>query len=109
MKCEECGRCIEVKHKDEKYVVSCTSNGMFEIHEDRLESFRCDEMIEMPPSENVMVVLKCGREFMVYDKEITCDDDIQRRINDAIEKERWVAFDGMYINTTEIGLVMYVR
>ena len=108
MKCETCGKCKAIKLKDEVYTVSCIVNGDFPIHQSHVDEFNCEEYVERvqePPKENIVITLKCGRDFFMYDKNITCNDDMQRRIKSS---DGWVEFVGMLFNVDEIAVVGYI-
>lgn len=109
MICEGCGQCRGIKYAKGVYTVSCLDNGEFPIHETHLDNFKCDtyseRVIEEPPKDNILIILNCGRDFLIYDKDITCNDDMQRRIQSA---ENWVEFDGMLFNTNEIAVFSFI-
>lgn len=109
MKCETCGKCKAIKLKDEVYVVSCIVNGDFPIHQSHVDEFNCKEHVERvqePPKENIVITLKCGRDFFMYDKNITCMADLDRMIiEDALE---WPEFGNFTFKRDEIACYGYI-
>ena len=107
MICEDCNKCHGIKFDKGVYTVTCEANDVFQVHESRLEFFRCSDKDEIPPKpkENIMIILNCGRDIIVYDKDITCNDDMQRRIQSS---DGWVEFDGMLFNTNEIAVFSFI-
>lgn len=113
MYCEACGRCRGIKLKGDSHIIACLEHGEFQLHQDYADTFQCEDFeeappIEEPPKDNIYIVLKCGREFTVYDKDISCNDDMQRRIHTASEKDRLVEFDGMLFNIDEIAVFSFI-
>ena len=114
MKCEGCGRNRGIKYKNGVYGISCLEKGEFEIHQDHIDTFNCEDyiepvLVEEPPKDNIMIVLKCGRDMLLYDKDITCNDDMQRRLHSASENDTWVEFDGMLFNISEIAVLSFIE
>lgn len=109
MVCGNCGNCQNIQVNGERYSIACT-RGVFELHESHVDNFQCEEYVEMPkveiPRNNILIILKCGRDITVYDKNITCNDDMERRLHATSE---WVEFDGMLINKREIAVLSYVH
>ena len=110
MKCEDCSKCREVKYKNGVFQVNCLNNDVFQIHESNVPNFECEdyeyEAPQAPHKENILIILKSGRELIVYDKDITCNDDMERRL---LATADWVEFDGMLINKREIAVLSYVH
>lgn len=109
MVCLGCDKCREIKDKNGVYVINCSENGEFQLHSDYEDNFTCEEYAETvkeePVRDNIHIILNCGRDITVYDKDITCSDDIQRRIQSA---ENWVEFDGILFNVDEIAVFSFI-
>ena len=109
MICLDCNNCRSIKEKDGVYGINCTEHGEFKLHSDYVDTFNCEDFDESipvtPQRDNIIIILKCGRDIPLYDKDITCNDDMQRRIQSA---ENWVEFDGMLFNVDEIAVFSYV-
>lgn len=89
MLCDGCGKCQGIKFNNQVYTVACLEKGEFPIHSDNVSHFKCNdrtEQPETPPRDNVLIILKSGRDMVMYDKDITCMADLDRMIiEDALE------------------------
>lgn len=108
MLCFDCGNCRAIKDKNGVYEINCL-RGSFQLHSDYEDNFTCEDYTDTVPDEpqkdNIHIILNCGRDITVYDKDITCNDDMQRRIQTS---ERWVEFDGMLFNVDEIAVFSFI-
>lgn len=109
MICEGCGRCRGIKFNNQVYTVSCLENGEFPIHADNIDNFHCNDRtdpIEPPPSDNILIILKSGRDITVYDKDIKCMADLYKMIvEDNLE---WVEYGDFTFKVSEIACYGYV-
>ena len=109
MKCESCGLCQTIKYNNSVYEIRCVERGDFNLHSDHEDAFEWEDYAEReytePPKENIIITLKCGRDFFIRDEDITCNDDMQRRMGAS---EEWVEFDGILFRTSEIAAVSFV-
>lgn len=89
MICETCGRCTNIKLKDNRYEIGCLEKGIFQLHETNEPNFNCGDYAKaepkpLPPKENVFIVLSgSGRDFMLYDRYVKNQNDIDRKVGDA--------------------------
>lgn len=105
MLCEDCGKCrgIEINN-DNTYTVTCSENGEFKIHKDHVDAFRCTDKTDkiMPElRDNVLIILKCGREITVYDETVTSIEDM------SFDCE-WAKFGNIKVRTDEIACFGYI-
>lgn len=117
MRCNDCAKCRSFHLKDETYDIKCADSGSFKIHESRLDSFSCPtefamrEPVEDAPGDNIMVVLKSGRDFMVHDRDISSDRELESLMKKAISKAHGMAFislGGIYFRLNEIAAISYI-
>lgn len=116
MICDNCGRGRVVSYKDGVYTVDCLEKGKFPIHESHLDNFSCEDFAEkpkeeVPPKENVLIILKSGRDMEFYDKEITCLNDIGEKLEDAMRlggSINFVKFGNYQIAVKEIACWGYI-
>lgn len=104
MICEGCGRCRGIKFNNQVYTVSCLENGEFPIHADNVDNFHCNDRtdpIEPPPSENVLIILKSGRDITVYDEKV-------KSIQDMSFDCEWAEFGSIKVRTDEIACYGYI-
>ena len=110
MLCEGCGKCQGIKLNNQVYTVTCLEKGEFSIHSDNVSHFNCYERAEpieeTPPRDNVLIILKSGRDMVMYDKDITCMADLDRMIiEDALE---WPEFGNFTFKRDEIACYGYI-
>ena len=83
MICENCHYCLSFKVENGRYKIHCgEDDGTVEIHETNVERFKCPSYVEKepepePPKDNVMIVLSCGRDFIVYDDRFHSDAELR--------------------------------
>lgn len=109
MVCLDCDKCRGAKDKNGVYVINCSENGEFQLHSDYEDNFTCEEYTEAvreePVKDNIHIILNCGRDITVYDKDITCSDDMERRLG---KEDGFVQFDGLLIRKDEIAVMRYI-
>lgn len=114
MKCEDCIYKRGLNYKGDKYGVSCEVNGEFVIHEDNADAFTCENFERMneptATTDNVLIILKSGRDIAVYDKSIKCLDDIGKRIKEyCVGADRcFVLFGQFQFCIDEIAMWGYI-
>ena len=104
MLCEDCGKCRSIKSNNDIYTVACTENGEFQLHKDHVDAFRCtDKTDKVVPElrDNVLIILKCGREITVYDETVASIEDM------SFDCE-WAKFGNIKVRTDEIACYGYI-
>lgn len=104
MICEDCGKCRGIKINNDIYTVACTANGEFQLHKDHVDAFRCTDKadkIAPPPRDNVLIILKSGRDITVYDETV-------KSIEDMSFDCEWAKFGNIKVRTDEIACYGYI-
>ena len=104
MLCEDCEKCRGIEINNDTYTVTCSENGEFKIHKDHVDAFRCTDKTDkvMPElRDNVLIILKCGREITVYDETVTSTEDM------SFDCE-WAKFGNIKVRTDEIACYGYI-
>jgi hypothetical protein len=106
MKCKSCGKCISLTEKNGVYEINCAEKEQFKLHSDFLENFTCEDFEEVvtPPKDNVLIILKSGREFAIYDEKVKSKDDI----DSWLKENEWVSFGVLTFRTSEIACYGYI-
>ena len=104
MICEDCGRCQSIEFNNNAYTIDCLENGKFKLHNDHVDNFRCTDKtdkIAPPPGDNVLIILKSGRDITVYDETVTSIEDM------SFDCE-WAKFGNIKVRTDEIACYGYI-
>ena len=107
--CANCRYCTSFSADSEAYKVKCTLFGEQKVSMDFKDTFNCKELsekepIKEPEKENVMIVLKSGRDFCFYDKEMDCI----KTLNDRIFRNSNVRFGNFVVKFDEIAAFAYL-
>ena len=88
------------------YEINCAENEQFKLHADYLENFTCEdfEQVQEPQKPNVMIALKCGREYALYDKEIDSEEILDGLVCDY----EWASIGELVFRTSEIACYGYL-
>ena len=86
-------------------------NSKAKLKADKKLSFTVGEEMEFepepePPKANVMIILTCGREFVIRDDDIKSRDDLDDILTEL--PHEWTRFGEIIFNTREIAAYSYL-
>ena len=111
--CANCRYCTSFSADSEAYKVKCTLFGEQKVSMDFKDTFNCKEFsekepIKEPEKENVMIVLKSGRDYFFYDEGVDSLKVLSERMDQALKKREFIQFGNFIANPMEIAAFAYV-
>ena len=103
MICFTCDKCQSVKADNDVLKVSCQDNGLISVHSTHGDAFRCDSYVThepvVPQKDNVLIILKCGRDLTTLDVDIKNLKDMSDRMDGEFAR-----FGSLEIRVDEIAV-----
>ncbi len=112
MICRDCEHCKSFQMRESVYDIRCDLNGKTNVALEWSESFKCDqyrkksvEPVAVYPRGNVLITLKCGRDFAVRDESIKSE----RFLISKVGREGWEKYGDIWINNSDIAAFSYLE
>ena len=114
MICLDCKNCNSLKMDNDLYKITCPK-GSFSVHSSHSDNFICDdyEVLEetVPLKDNILIILKSGRDITTLDVDIKSLKDMGDRMNKASNlggETNYVRFGSLEFNIDEIAVWGYL-
>lgn len=106
--CVNCRYCTSFSTDSEAYKVKCTLFGEQKVSMDFKDTFNCKEFsekepIKEPEKENIMIVLKSGRDYFLLDEKIDSIKTLSERMRTS-----YIRFGNFVVKSDEIAAFAYV-
>lgn len=116
MICQDCQHCKTVSYGNGRYTVSCMYNGEFPIHETNIDRFQCpsdsfeerkEEPKTEPPKDNIVVILKSGRDITAYSDMVKSGEALSSWY-EMIDRRRPFRIGNFMFNPDDVSAIGYI-